>query len=113
KGDRSEVAWVTRGATAMGAGRNDVGGDKSETNTAITIHGGRGDDSRINYDGMNTNVFYGNGGGQQRIWKFNTIGVQETVVDTGGANAETETGRANVNMIPRDGGNTLSLHRLL
>ena len=24
---------------------------------------------------MNTNVFYGGGGGQQRIWKFNTIGV--------------------------------------
>src|SRR5262249_41086797 len=54
--------------------------------------------------------FYGNGGGQQRIWKFNTIGVQETVVDTGGANAETETGGANVNMVPREGGNRFSAH---
>src|SRR5262249_22107816 len=31
---------------------------------------------------------------------------------TGGANSETETGGANVNMIPRDGGNTFSLHGL-
>ncbi|MGE3578631.1 MAG: carboxypeptidase regulatory-like domain-containing protein [Vicinamibacterales bacterium] len=106
--DLTQLASLTLGAVAMGAGRNDVGGDKSETNTAIAVHGGRGDDGRINYDGMNTNVFYGNGGGQQRIWKFNTIGVQETVVDTGGANAETETGGANVNMIPRDGGNKFS-----
>ena len=111
--DLTQLAALTLGAVTMGAGRNDVGGDKSETNTAIAVHGGRGDDSRINYDGMNTNVFYGNGGGQQRIWKFNTIGVQETVVDTGGANAETETGGANVNMIPRDGGNTFSVHSIL
>jgi hypothetical protein len=111
--DLSQLASLTLGATAMGAGRNDVGGDKSETNTAITLHGSRGDDSRINYDGMNTNVFYGNGGGQQRIWKFNTIGVEETVVDTGGAGAEIETGGANVNMIPRDGGNRFSVHSVL
>ena len=59
-----------------------------ESNTGLSLHGGRGDDGRVNYDGMNTNHFFGNGGGQQRIWKFNTIGVQETVVDTGGSSAE-------------------------
>src|SRR5207249_1912732 len=36
-----------------------------------------------------------------------------TVVDTGGANVETETGGANVNMIPRDGGNRFSMHSVL
>src|SRR5262249_23601101 len=90
--------------------RNDVGGAMGESATAISLHGGRGDDSKINYDGMNTNVFYANGGGMRRIWKFNTVAVQETVIDTGGANAETETGAANVNMVPRDGGNSFSLH---
>lgn len=108
--DLTQYASLTLGATASTPGRNDVGGALGESNTGISIHGGRGDDGRINYDGMNTNVFYGGGGGQQRVWKFNTIGVQETVVDTGGASAETETGGANVNMIPRDGGNQFSLH---
>ena len=104
-----QFASLTLGATSTTQGRNDVGGAQGDANTGIAIHGGRGDDGKINYDGMNTNVFYAQGGGQQRIWKFNTIGVQETVIDTGGASAESETGGANVNMIPRDGGNTLKL----
>jgi len=111
--DLTQFASLTLGATASTPGRNDVGGALGESNTGISIHGGRGDDGRINYDGMNTNVFYGGAGGQQRVWKFNSIGVQETVIDTGGASAETETGGANVNMIPRDGGNRFSLHSAL
>jgi hypothetical protein len=111
--DLTQFASLTLGATASTPGRNDVGGALGESNTGIAIHGGRGDDGRINYDGMNTNVFYGGAGGQQRVWKFNTIGVQETVIDTGGASAETETGGANVNMIPRDGGNRVSLYSAL
>ena len=113
-GSRDLTAYValTLGATGSTAGRNDVGGNLAESNTGISIHGSRGDDGRINYNGMNTNVFYGGGGGQQRVWKFNTIGVQETVIDTGGANAESETGGANVDMIPRDGANSFSLHSI-
>jgi hypothetical protein len=110
--DLAQYAALTLGATPLG-NKHDVGGNMGETNTGLSIHGGRADDGKINYDGMNTNVFYSTGGGQQRIWKFNTIGVQETVIDTGGASAETETGGANVNMIPRDGGNTFSLHSVL
>ena len=99
--------------TASTQGRNDVGGALAETNTGLAIHGSRGDDGRVNYDGMNTNVFYGGAGGQQRVWHFNTIGVQETVIDTGGNNAESETGGANLNMVPREGGNRFSLHSIL
>jgi hypothetical protein len=94
------------------AGRNDVGGDKGEQATGIVLHGGRGDDGRTNWDGMNTNVFFGNGGGQQRTYYFNTVAVQEVAVDTGGAMVETETGGANVNMVPREGGNRFSLYGL-
>src|SRR5207249_2363942 len=111
--DLTQFASLTLGATASTPGRNDVGGSMGESNTGLSIHGGRGDDGRVNYDGMNTNHFFGNGGGQQRIWKFNTIGVQETVVDTGGSSAEVESGGANVNMIPRDGGNTFSVHSVV
>ena len=111
--DLSQFASLTLGATASTQGRNDVGGALVDLNTSVVLHGGRGDDSKINYDGMNTNGFWSGGGGQMRIWKFNTIGVQETVVDTGGADAETETGGANINMVPRDGGNTFSVRSIL
>ena len=47
---------------------------------------------------MSTNVFFGGAGGQERTYYFNTVAVQEVVVDTGGNNAETETGGANVNI---------------
>jgi hypothetical protein len=110
QGGLEQFASLTLGATSTTQGRNDVGGAQGDANTGVAIHGGRGDDGKINYDGMNTNVFYAAAGGQQRIWKFNTLGVQETVIDTGGASAETETGGANVNMVPRDGGNTVSLY---
>jgi hypothetical protein len=111
--DLTQFASLTLGVTASTQGRNDVGGDKAESNTGLSIHGGRGDDGRINYDGMNTNNFYGGAGGQQRVWKFNTIAVQETVVDTGSSSAEVETGGANVNMIPRDGGNRFTGNSIL
>ena len=62
--DLTQFASLTLGATASTQGRNDVGGAMGESNTGIAIHGGRGDDGRINYDGMNTNVFYSSGGGQ-------------------------------------------------
>src|SRR5579862_1611930 len=103
-------AAMTLGAVPSTAGRNDVWGDKGDQSTGIIMHGGRGDDGRTNWDGMNTNVFFGNAGGQQRVYLFNTVGVQEVVVDTGGNSAETETGGANLNMVPRDGGNTFSVY---
>src|SRR5262249_45401121 len=37
---------------------------------------------------------------------------QETVVDTGGNTAESETGGANINMVPRDGGNVIRVHSI-
>ena len=108
-GSRNLMAFaaMTLGASNSSAGRNDVGGDKGEQASGIILHGGRGDDGRVNWDGMNTNVFFGGGGGQQRTYYFNTMAVQEVVVDTGGATAETETGGANINMVPREGGNAL------
>ena len=59
---------------------------------------------------MSTNVFFGGGGGQQRTYYFNTVAVQEVVVDTAGSTADTETGGANINMVPREGGNSLKIY---
>lgn len=111
-GARSLTAFasMTLGAVASTAGRNDVGGDKGEQSTGIVLHGGRGDDGRTNWDGMNANVFFGNAGGQQRVYYFNTVGVQEVVVDTGGNSPEIETGGANINLVPKDGGNQFSMY---
>ncbi|MDO8795540.1 MAG: carboxypeptidase regulatory-like domain-containing protein [Vicinamibacterales bacterium] len=111
--DLTQLASLTLGATVTLPGRNDVGGDKSELSTSISVHGSRGDDGRMNYDGLNTNMISGNAGGKMRLYKFNTIGIQETVIDTGGNSAESETGGANLNMVPRDGGNKLNLLSIL
>jgi hypothetical protein len=108
--DIAQLASLTLGAMPSSGGRNDVGGDRGERSTGISLHGSRGDDSRLNYDGMNTNVFFGGAGGQQRTYKFNTVMVAEQVVDTGGNTAETETGGANVNMVPKEGANKFSLY---
>jgi hypothetical protein len=105
--DLTALVTLTLGATTSTL-HNDVGGNQGELSTGIAIHGSKGDDSRTNYDGMNTNVFYGGAGGQQRIYKFNTVGVTETVIDTGSSSADTETGGANINMVPKDGGNRFS-----
>ena len=104
------MASLTLGAIPSSAGRNDVGGDKGELSSGILLHGSRGDDGRLNYDGMNTNVFFGNGGGQQRVFVFNSVSIEEVVIDTGTSSAETETGGANMNIVPKDGGNNLSVY---
>jgi hypothetical protein len=111
-GSRNLMAFaaMTLGAMPSSGGRNDVGGDKGEQASGIILHGGRGDDGRVNWDGMSTNVFFGGGGGQQRTYYFNTVAVQEVVVDTAGSTADTETGGANINMVPREGGNSLKLY---
>ena len=105
-----QFASLTLGAVSAQSGRNDVGGDQGELNTGIVLHGGRGDDGRMNWDGMNANSPDGNGGGQYRSYFFNTVGVQEVSVDTGGNSAESETGGANINMVPKEGGNSFKFY---
>src|SRR5712691_7935155 len=55
----TQFASMTLGAMPSIAGRNDVGGDKGELYNGIVIHGSP-DDGRANWDGMNTNIFFGN-----------------------------------------------------
>ena len=107
--DLTQLASLTLGAVPSSGNRNDVGGDRAEASTGLSIHGSRGDDGRVSWDGHNANVFFGGGGGQQRTYKFNTMAVAEQVIDTSGNSVRSETGGANINMVPREGGNSFSL----
>ena len=108
--DLTQVASLTLGVTASTSNRNDVGGDRAEASTGLSVHGSRGDDARVSWDGHNANVFFGGGGGQQRTYKFNTVAVAEQVIDTSGNSVRSETGGANINMVPREGGNQFSVY---
>jgi hypothetical protein len=72
---------------------------------ASSIHGGRGNDSRILADGNNMGWAGGSGGGGNMPQVATS---QEVVMTTSGGLAEAETGGVIVNVIPREGSNTFS-----
>lgn len=87
----------------------DVGGSKGERSVRISVHGGKTFDSRLLQDGMRYNALTpGIGGleGTGRGYYVNPLAVQEVVIDLGTmGSAEYSLGGAQVNSIPRDGGN--------
>lgn len=111
--DYTALGKVMLGVSQGNTDRQDVGGAFAEINNGLSVHGSLGGQSRATYDGMNTNIQIFDGGGQMRIWKFNTIAVQETTIDVAGGDARTATGGANINMVPRSGSNAFSGHSFL
>ena len=87
----------------------DVGGSKGERSVRITVHGGKTYDSRLLQDGMRYNALtpgIGSLEGTGRGYYANPLAVQEVVVDLGTmGSAEYSLGGAQVNSIPKDGGN--------
>jgi hypothetical protein len=69
--------------------------------TKGTFHGKRG--SHINYDGMRIDNYAGSGDSPGYL--FNNQTVEETVVETGGANADSDSPNVSVNMVPKEGSN--------
>ena len=88
------------------AGSQDVGGNKGEGIATMSIHGSATGDLRWKLDGMNwtTNL----GTGSTRTHRQNTVSISEVVVESGGT-PENETGGAQLNYIPKDGGNVFSV----
>jgi hypothetical protein len=90
----------------------DVGGSKGERSVRITVHGGKTFDSRLLQDGMRYNALtpgIGTLEGTGRGYYANPLAIQEVVVDLGTmGSAEYSLGGAQVNSIPKDGGNRLS-----
>jgi hypothetical protein len=101
-------AALTVGATfsATGGNAQDVGGNKGEQYGSIMIHGSRADDSLTTYNGMRIHTMTGGGGGARKHFYINQAAVQEIVLETSGMSADTESGGAQLNVVPKDGGNT-------
>jgi hypothetical protein len=86
-------------------GTQDVGGSSNETGQTFAIHGGSGGDFQQFRDGMNSNSLLAAG---NILSSENPSMMQEVVVETGGFDPAAQTGGGHINIVPKDGGNTLS-----
>ncbi|HEX4155990.1 MAG TPA: TonB-dependent receptor [Acidobacteriaceae bacterium] len=93
---------VTLGA--MNTGAPDVGGNKGEELDSILIHDSRPNDGDELLDGMSWSSGQSTGGLGQRSFVINKVSVQETTVSTGPGGADAGHPGANVNIVPKEGG---------
>lgn len=98
-------AGLTLGASMQAANAQDVGGNKGDAVSAISIHGSRANDGMFKIDGMRFGNNSGDGGGVNKIYFANVAAIQETTLETGGMSAEADTGGVQVNYVPKEGGN--------
>jgi hypothetical protein len=97
-------AAVIPGATLNRTTGQDVGGLGSE-GSYVGIHGGIGNDSAILQDGMSVR-----GPSAGYSIRGNSAATEETTVQTSGIAAESSTGSVQLNVVPREGGNTFKLY---
>ena len=83
----------------------DVGGSRAMQQTYMSTHGLGASQTTVQVDGLIVNGLDGDGAVQNY---FNSSMSQEMVYTTSGANADVSGGGVRLNMIPRDGGNTLN-----
>ena len=102
-------AALTVGAS-VGSSLVDTGGNRGEQYGHIAIHGGREADGKLNIEGLRYNNMVNSGSGANRHYFVNQAAVQEINLETGGMSAETETAGVAMNVIPKDGGNQVSLY---
>src|SRR5262249_32189928 len=67
-------------------------------------HGGRGNEGRVQIDGLNVGAAFNGGGGSGFV--MDTPNAQEMNLTLSGGLGEAEVGGNNVNIIPKTGGNT-------
>ena len=103
-------AGLTLGASMQAANAQDVGGNKGDGVSAISIHGGRSNDSLFKIDGMRFGNNSGDGGGVNKIYFTNVAAIQETTLETAGMSAEADTGGVQVNYVPKEGGNAFKYY---
>jgi len=75
----------------------------SPSMTIFTSHGGRGNEGRVQVDGLNVGAAFNGGGVSGYI--MDTAGSQELQFTLSGGLGEAETGGINLNIIPKTGGN--------
>src|SRR5205823_2711908 len=91
-------------AGCRGNNAQDTGGSSGDSAATLIVHGSRFRDLRISFN--NTTVrgstgYIGNTGP-------NMEAMQEIQIDTSGADASVGTGGVRVNVVPKEGGNTIS-----
>src|SRR5437867_2205686 len=82
----------------------DVGGSQAMQQTYFTVHGLGAAQTSVLMDGMIINGLQGDGAVQSYL---NDAGNQEMVYQTGGGNVDSPTGGVKLNMVPKEGGNSL------
>jgi Carboxypeptidase regulatory-like domain len=96
----SQYATVIPGAVLNQPSTHSVGG--LDERPQFGIHGSRAVDNVPIQDGMSQRLQGG------AVFVFNNLSFQEVVVETSGMSAERNTGGVQMNMVPKDGGNTFS-----
>src|SRR5437867_5441384 len=97
----SQLITLIPSASAGGTNFHDVGGVGSDRGF-FGVHGQRPDDMTYNVSGMDNRVFSGGG------FQPNSHTFEEVVVETAAGSAESTTGGVQINIIPKDGGNTFA-----
>src|SRR5438034_2761329 len=82
----------------------DVGGSQAMQQTYFTVHGAGTAQTSVLMDGMIINGLQGDGGIQSYL---NDAGNEQMIYQTGGGAADTPTGGLKLNMVPKEGGNSL------
>ena len=89
-------------------GARDIGGVSGDRPIGLTIHGSRGNDQHVFYNGMRTNNMNAGGstggGGSSSIY-YNPAMIQEITLEVSAQSVASETGGVTVNVIPKEGGN--------
>ena len=100
-GRLAQYATLIPGATLGSAVWQSVGG-LDERGNAFGIHGSRATDNAPVMNGLVQRLQGG------AVFVFNNLTFQEVVVETSGLSAERNTGGVQMNIVPKDGGNTFS-----
>src|SRR5436309_12991807 len=83
-------------------------GDIGRDTASVAIHGGRAREANVAIDGANDHTFEGTGGGAGFTYYTNQGSVHEVTVTTGGQSAEQTRYGITTNLVPKEGGNSLS-----
>jgi hypothetical protein len=87
------------------SGTQDVGGLSGPATVTYAIHGGRASEGRIELDGLSTGAAVGGSGTSYYV--ADIANAQEVAVSTSGGMGEAVTGGPVMNIVPRQGGNTV------
>ena len=90
----------------MVTGGQDVGGQNTQSLSAISIHGGRGTDQRQAVDGLTLRNVAGQGNSTNTVVDVGSS--QEMTIDYAAGSAEAITGGVLFNFVPKEGGNSYS-----